>query len=268
VSSRVAPWVERELQEPSRILERLSSLPGVDRLEPYHDEVVAKVGSIVASLGQDLFQGVQSTTLGTVSFFFRFSLFLYCVFFFLMDGERYLRRLLFYLPMTHEQEMRMMERFTSVTKATLKGTLLIGFLQGALAGGALGVVGIHGWVFYSAVMMLLSIIPGVGVALVWVPAVIYLIAVDRIVVAILLAVWCALIVGSIDNVLRPRMVGRDTQLPDLLILFSTLGGLMMFGITGFLVGPLLAALFVTLWDIYGVVFKDALPEVGDLHQRD
>ena len=268
VSSRVAPWVEKEFREPSLILERLSGLPGVERLEPYHDEVIAKVGNAVASLGQYLFHGLQSTTLGTVSFFFQFFLFLYCVFFFLMDGKRYLRRFLLYTPLTHEQEMRMLDKFTSVTKATIRGTLFIGFLQGALAGTAIGMAGIDGWVFYSAIMMLLSVIPGLGVALVWVPAAIYLFAVDRVLAAILLAIWCAVIVGSIDNILRPRMVGRDTQMPDLLILFSTLGGLMMFGLAGFLVGPIIGALFVTLLDIYGVVFKDALPAVGALGSDD
>jgi predicted PurR-regulated permease PerM len=258
--------VEEQVKEPSALLERLSALPGVDRLEPYHDEILARLGNAVASLGQYLFQGLSSTTRGTVSFLFQFFLFLYSVYFFLLDGERYLRRILQFLPLTHEQEMRMLEKFTSVTKATIKGTLFIGFLQGLLAGAALGLVGIQGWVFWSAVMMLLSIIPGLGVALVWVPAAVYLLAVDRIIAAIVVAVWCAVVVGSIDNLLRPRLVGRDTRMPDLLILFSTLGGLMMFGIVGFVIGPILAAIFVTLWDIYGVVFQDVLPPVGALRQ--
>ena len=248
------------------MLERLSSIPGVQRLEPYHDELVAKLGSVVSSIGEYLFHRLQSTTKGTVTFIFHFFLFLYSMFFFLIHGKSYLRRVLLYMPLTHEQEMRMLNTFTSVTKATVKGTLLIGFLQGALAGAALGLAGIHGWVFWSAVMMLLSVIPGLGVALVWLPAAIYLFAIDHIVAAILVAVWCAVVVGSIDNLLRPRLVGRDTRMPDLLILFSTLGGLMLFGIVGFLIGPILAAVFVTLWDIYGVVFQDVLPPVGALRQ--
>jgi predicted PurR-regulated permease PerM len=264
VSTRVAPWVDTQLEEPSHLFERLSAIPGLKRLEPYHDEVAARVGGVVASLGEYLFKGLSSKTMGTVSFLFRFCLFLYCIFFFLMDGEKYLKRFLYYMPLTHEQEMRMLHKFTSVTKATIKGTLFIGLLQGALAGIAMGIAGIPSWIFWSAVMMLLSIVPGLGVALVWVPAAIFLLAVDRLLAGILLVVWCAVIVGSIDNVLRPRMVGRDTQMPDLLILFSTLGGLMTFGITGFLVGPVLAAIFVTLWDIYGIVFKKMLPEVGSM----
>ena len=266
VTGLVTPWVEQNFKEPSHLLERLSALPGVKNLEPYHDELIAKIGSAVSSVGQFLFQRLSSITLGTVSFLFQFFLFLYCVFFFVMDGESYLRRFLHYMPLTHEQEMRMLEKFTSVTKATIKGTMVVGVLQGGLAGMAMGVAGLPNWIFWSALMMLLSVIPGLGVALIWVPAVIYLIAIDHLVAAILLTIWCALIVGSIDNVLRPRLVGRDTQMPDLLILFSTLGGLMMFGLAGFLVGPIIAALFLTLWDIYGVVFKDALPAVGDIRR--
>jgi len=264
VSTRVAPWVEQQIREPGILFEKLSALPGIQHLEPFRDHLLDRAGQAVAQLGEFLFHGLQSTTVGTVSFLFQFFLFLYSIFFFLMDGEAFLRRMLYYAPMTHEQEMRMLHKFTSVTKATIRGTLLIGVLQGGLAGAALGLAGIHGWVFYSAVMMLLSIIPGVGVALVWVPAVIYLFAVSKVLAAILVTLWCALVVGSIDNVLRPRLVGHDTELPDLLILFSTLGGLSLFGVAGFLIGPIIAAIFVTLWDIYSVVYKDALPEVGSL----
>ncbi len=108
-------------------------------------------------------------------------------------------------------------------------------------------------------MAVLSIIPGIGTALVWVPAVIFLLAVGRPIAALLLTLWCAGLVGTIDNLLRPRLVGKDTKMPDLLILLGTLGGLVLFGAPGIIVGPIVAALFVTVWDIYGATFKDILP---------
>jgi predicted PurR-regulated permease PerM len=112
------------------------------------------------------------------------------------------------------------------------------------------------------VMILLSIIPGIGTALVWVPAAIFLIIKGLWGKAIFLFVFCGLVVGSVDNLLRPRIVGKDTEMPDLLILLSTLGGISLFGIAGFIIGPIVAALFVTVWDMYGIAFKDILPETG------
>jgi predicted PurR-regulated permease PerM len=108
-------------------------------------------------------------------------------------------------------------------------------------------------------MTVLSIIPGLGTAIVWIPGVVYLLASGHVVAGVLLGVYCAVVVGSIDNVLRPRLIGRDVKMHPLLILFGTLGGVVFFGVVGFIVGPVLAALFVTIWDIYGVVFSETLP---------
>ncbi|MCH7935446.1 MAG: AI-2E family transporter, partial [Gemmatimonadetes bacterium] len=113
--------------------------------------------------------------------------------------------------------------------------------------------------FWGTIMGVLSIIPGVGVALVWIPAAGYLLAIGSPILALLLTLWCAGVVGTVDNVLRPRLVGKDTKMPDLLILLSTLGGLVLFGAAGIIVGPVVAALFVTVWEIYGTTFKDILP---------
>jgi predicted PurR-regulated permease PerM len=109
-------------------------------------------------------------------------------------------------------------------------------------------------------MTVLSIIPGVGGALVWVPAAIILMTTGDVWRGIALAIFCALVVGSVDNVLRPRLVGSDTKMHELLIFFSTLGGLMLFGAMGFILGPILAALFVTVWEMFGIAFRTALAE--------
>jgi predicted PurR-regulated permease PerM len=110
-------------------------------------------------------------------------------------------------------------------------------------------------------MAVLSIIPGVGTALIWIPGCIFLAVTGHFWAAILLAAWCAVVVGTVDNVLRPILVGRDTKMPDLLVFLGTLGGLLLFGAVGFIIGPIIAALFLTVWDIYGEAFKDYLPEV-------
>jgi predicted PurR-regulated permease PerM len=259
VSQQVVPWVEQQVREPSQIDHWLQGLPFMERLEPYQDQIVTKLGQLAGNVGTFLINSLAATTRGTAVFFFHLFVMLYAMFFFLMDGPRILDKILYYMPLTPEDESRMVDRFLSVARATIKGTLVIGIVQGALAGLAFAVVGIHGAVFWGTIMAVLSIIPGVGTALVWVPAVIYLLAQGAVGAAIALFIWCAAVVGTVDNVLRPWLVGKDTKMPDLLILLGTLGGLVLFGASGIIIGPIVAALFVTVWDIYGTAFKDVLP---------
>ena len=262
VSEAVRPWISQHLANRGAMGETLEKLPGYDKLEPYRAEILNKAGELVGSAGQFLITSLSAGTRGTVSFLFQFFIFLYTLFYFLMDGGPLLRRILYYLPLGEEDERRMVDKFTSVTRATLKGTVFIGLAQGSFAGVALWVVGIQGAVFWGTVMVILSIIPGVGTALIWGPAAIFLFATGRIGAGIFLTAFCSLVVGSIDNLVRPRMVGRDVKMHDLLILFGTIGGIILFGVLGFIIGPILAALFTTIWDIYGVVFRDLLPSQG------
>jgi predicted PurR-regulated permease PerM len=153
----------------------------------------------------------------------------------------------------------MLERFMSVSRATIKGTLIIGSVQGALGGISFWVAGINGAAVWGTMMAVLSAIPGLGHALVWVPVTVYLALSGQWSGAIGLFVWNAFVVGSVDNFLRPGLVGKDTELPDIVILVSTLGGLVLFGPLGFIVGPIVAALFVTVWELYGAAFADLLP---------
>ncbi|MDH3735381.1 MAG: AI-2E family transporter, partial [Gemmatimonadota bacterium] len=155
---------------------------------------------------------------------------------------------------------RMLDKFVSVSRAMVKGTFLIGIIQGALAGVAFWIAGIPSVAFWSTIMAVLSIIPGIGAALVWVPAGIYLISVGETGAGIGVLIWCGIVVSTVDNLLRPWLVGRDTQMPDLMILLGTLGGLAVFGAAGVIVGPIVAALFITVWELYGEAFKSVLPE--------
>jgi predicted PurR-regulated permease PerM len=133
-----------------------------------------------------------------------------------------------------------------------------------LAGIAFWLVGIPSAVFWGTIMAVLSIIPGIGTALIWGPAVIILATGGNFLKAGGLGIFCALVVGSIDNLLRPILVGKDTQMHELMIFFGTLGGIIMFGIMGMIIGPIVAALFIIIWEIYGVAFKDILPQVGSI----
>lgn len=259
VSETAIPWVQQRLTEPGALDRLLASLPFQEQLAPYREQLLTKAGETAGSAGALLFQSVSAMTRGTFRVLFQFFVMLYCMFFFLMDGGALLRRVLWYLPLREEDERRLLERFTSVTRATLKGTLLIGVAQGVLAGLAFAVAGIDGAVFWGTVMIVMSVIPGVGTGLIWVPAALVLLATGETARGLLLAAFCGLVVGSIDNLLRPRLVGRDTKMHELLIFFGTVGGLLLFGAPGFIVGPIVAGLFVSVWDIYGTAFRADLP---------
>jgi predicted PurR-regulated permease PerM len=263
VTESAVPWVQNvqaQLEEPGGVDRLLDRLPLADQIRPYQEQITRKAGELAQSIGEWVLQRVASITRGTVTFIFLLFVMLYAMFFFLKDGGKVLKRILYYLPLSNEDEQRMLGRFVSVTRAMVKGTFLIGIVQGALAGVAFAVAGIPSAAFWGTVMAVLSILPGIGSALVWVPAVIYLFTVGSVGPAVGLLVWCVVVVGLIDNLMRPWLVGRDTQMPDLLILLGTLGGLYLFGAAGVLIGPIVAALFITVWELYGEAFDDILPE--------
>jgi predicted PurR-regulated permease PerM len=259
ISEAVTPRVKELVSQPSELQHLLERLPFYDRIAPYRAEIIQRAGELVGNLGRFLVTSLSNTTRGTVSFLFDFFIMLYAMFFLLMDGPELLRTMLRFLPLRDEEKEQMLDKFVSVTRATLRGTLVIGAIQGLLSGIAFWMVGINGALFWGTVMIVLSVLPVVGGALVWVPAAIFLAVTGNWMKAIGLTLFCALIVGSIDNVLRPRLVGRDTKMHDLMILFSTLGGIIAFGPIGFIVGPILAALFLTSWEIFAVAFRDVLP---------
>ncbi|MDJ0804994.1 MAG: AI-2E family transporter [Desulfobacterales bacterium] len=259
VSQSVQPAVEKFLSEPTVFSAYLDRIPYIDQIVVYKETILRKAGEFVGSLSKYLIRNLGSGALGTVNFLFMFFIMLYTMFFFLMDGNRLLSRILYYLPLQNEEESQLLDRFTSVSRATIKGTIVICILQGGLAGLGFFAVGIKGAAFWGTVMGVLSIIPGIGTGLVWIPAVVILVALGHYAKGIGLALFCGLVVGSIDNLVRPSLVGKDTQMHDLFILFGTLGGIALFGVVGIIIGPIIAALFVTMWDIYGAVFKDILP---------
>jgi len=261
VSTTARPWIQDQLSKPDPLGPLFDRL-NLDALKLDREDVLTKAAATIQDMGSFFVGRVAGLTTGTVMFLFHLFLFGYCLFFMLLNGREVLRTALYYLPLTHEDEMLMIGRFTSVARAMVKGTLAIGVVQGVLGGLGFAVAGIPGSVFFGVVMVVLSIIPGIGTALLWVPAVIALIIGGHMTTAILLGLWILLVVGSVDNVLRPVMVGRDTQMSQVLILFGTLGGLGFFGLAGLLLGPMLAAAFTTLWEIYGVVFHDDLPGPG------
>ncbi|MDZ7750413.1 MAG: AI-2E family transporter [Gammaproteobacteria bacterium] len=199
---------------------------------------------------------------GTVQFFVSLALMLYITFFMLRDGPALVALLVRALPLGDEREHLLFAKFAEVTRATIKGNLVVALVQGALGGLIFWILDIYGALLWGVVMALLSLIPVVGAGLIWAPVAIYLFATGDWVQGLVLTGFGMGVIGLADNVLRPVLVGRDTKLPDYLVLLSTLGGFVLFGMNGFVIGPMVAALFVAFWGIFMRDFNSEPEEAG------
>lgn len=210
------------------------------------------------------FLAAQVFSIGQNTFEFVTSLFItvYLAFFLIRDGQSLSRRLRLALPLApaHQQELR--DKFTTVVRATVKGNLLVAAIQGALGGLAFWALDVSGALLWAALMAFLSLLPAIGAALVWLPVAVYCLLVGAVWQGLSLAAWGLLVIGLVDNLLRPLLVGRDTRMPDALVLISTLGGMAVFGLNGFVLGPVLAAMFLAVWHIHLRVEPDATSEAG------
>lgn len=267
ISNNAIPWLRENLNsfQLSSIFEWVSEhLPWLLDFIPEQDEFLKRLGETGETIGSYLVKGVSSFTANTAVFLLNSFVMFYAMFFFLRDSDKILKRLLYYIPLGNEEEKQLMEKFASVNRATIRGVLLIGIIQGVLVSIGFYFAGIKGAAFWGAVTVVFSVMPGVGSALIWAPAVIYLYSIGSPVTATLLLIWGAGVVSIIDNVLRPPLVGREAKMPELLILVSTLGGLVLFGPLGFILGPILTGLFLSTLDIYAVTFKSILPPVEEI----
>jgi predicted PurR-regulated permease PerM len=260
VAEIAVDWIQEQSGRLGELTEWLRGLPLVGQFVPNEEALVSRAGDFVGRAGTFVVDNARAVTAGTVNAVLQLFVMLYALYFFLRDGPRILSRILYFTPLEEDDEGKLIAQFVSVTRATIKGSILIGLLQGGLAGAAFFLLGLPGAAFWSTVMAVLSVIPVLGAGIVWAPASVILMFTGRAAAGIGLAIWGLVVVGLIDNFLRPRLVGRDTKMPDLLVLLSTFGGLAMFGLVGFIIGPIIAALFLTAWDLYGAAFHNLLPE--------
>ncbi|MDK9705607.1 MAG: AI-2E family transporter [Desulforhopalus sp.] len=261
VGQSVTPWVQGFIKEPSTLSALLAKVPYYEQILPYRDVIIEKAGELVGTVSTFLIDSLSAFTKVTIDAIFSTIIMLYVMFYFLSMGDLLLQKILYFLPLDDNSEQKLLHRFTSVTRATIKGTLIIGVMQGAICGIAFALAGIHGPVFWGTVMAVMSIIPAFGTAIIWLPALVILGLTGHYGGVVILAVLCGAVAGNLDNVLRPRLVGKDTEMHDLFVLFGTLGGITMFGLLGIMLGPIVAALFITIWEIYGEAFKNYLPHV-------
>lgn len=264
-SSTAGPFLQRMMSNPDDIIDRLNDIPIIHNIFPDEEALTKTVSNIVNQASSIVLEGISNFSTGTADFVFKLFIFLFSLYYFLVYGIRYLDTMLYYLPLGNKDEEMLLGRFTKVTMATIKGTFLLGIIQGGLGGLTMFLLGVPNTLFWGMLMVILSIIPALGTAIVWIPAAIYLFVQGSVIKAIIMFAVGIVVIGNIDNLLRPKLVGKGAQMPDLMILFSTLGGIALFGIFGIIIGPIIAALFMTIWEIYGKTFKDYLqPTTLDL----
>lgn len=217
------------------------------------EEIQTKLSNIAlqaSKLAATKAVGLGQNTLG---FVVGFGVMLYLIFFLLRDGKELVTRIWAATPLAPEHKRELAIKFITVIRATVKGNLAVAAAQGALGGLIFWILGIQGAVLWAVVMAFLSLLPAVGAGLVWGPVAIYFLATGAVTKGLILAAYGVLVIGLVDNVLRPLLVGKDTKMPDYVVLISTLGGMALFGLSGFVLGPAIAALFMAAWELFATM---------------
>lgn len=219
---------------------------------------VEKFSQLTQTVTTFLIESATAFTQDSVTFVIMFIVMFYTLFFFLRDGEKFLRKLMHLCPLGDKYEQRLYNRFTSTARATIKGNLILGAIQGGLGVLLFSLTGVPGALIWGIIMMLFCIIPGLGSFIVWFPVGLIVLIAGNAWQGITILIVGALLISTIDNFLRPILVGKDIQMHPLLVLFSTLGGIVVFGASGFVIGPIIAALFMAFWDMYEEYYRDEL----------
>lgn len=191
-----------------------------------------------------------------------FGLMLYVLFFFFRDGDRIAAGVARVIPLGDDRRQRLLLKFAQVARATVKGSLIVAVAQGGLGVLLFAIAGIKTAVFWGVIMAVLSLLPAVGAGLVWLPAAIILFVGGQLWQGVLVLLGGVFVIGLVDNLLRPLVVGRDTRLPDYLVLISTLGGIAAFGLAGLVAGPVIAALFLVMWELFAEEYTVAAAARG------
>lgn len=234
----------------------VNALP--DSLHRWLEELgIADVFSIQEKLSAGALEGSkflasQAVNIGqnTAGFLISMAIMLYLLFFLLRDGASLARTINLVIPLSDEHKHMLIQKFITVVRATVKGNIVVAATQGALGGFIFWVLGIDGALLWGVIMAFLSLLPAVGAAIIWAPVAVYFLVSGAYWDGAILILFGVLVIGLVDNILRPLLVGKDTKMPDYVVLISTLGGLATFGLNGFVIGPLLAALFMSVWSLF------------------
>jgi len=239
----------------SQFINKTALAPYVDTIEQKLPEYVTSISNYI---GSHLVSTVGSFTQNSFRFLLMFFIMMYTLFYFFRDGDKMLKKLMYISPLGDKYESMLFQKFTSTTRATLKGTFIVGGVQGLLGGIMFAIAGVQGALVWGVVMTLLSIIPAVGSFIIWLPTGIFMLAIGAVWQGLFILLFGGIVISNIDNFLRPVLVGKDIEMHPLVVLFSTLGGIFLFGISGFIIGPIIAALYMAMVSIYNHYYKNEL----------
>ena len=262
VSGSLANWLSENQHIDAGISKYARQIPMVASIFPTSAELDVIVHNMVHGLMTHIESSISHILSGSANFILKSIITLFILFYFLIDGLKILERIIFIIPIRKVNKEELFTKFFSVSRATLKGTGVVAMVQGIVGGFALMLAGVPHSLLWGFLIANSSLIPSVGTAIIWIPACIYLFMEGSFFAGIGLLLFCAIILGNLDNVLRPMLIGKNTDLPDLLIFLGTIGGIGIFGISGIIIGPLAAAIFVSLWQMYKTNFKDLLKRVS------
>lgn len=217
-----------------------------------------KFSEIARSISNYIFVHLKALTQNTILFVVQFAVMLYTLFFFIRDGDKFLNMVMQFFSLGQERGKVLHERFVVTARSTLKVTLIIGGIQGILGGFIFWVTGIEGALVWGVVMILMSIVPVVGCSIIWIPAGVIMMIAGPLWKGILILAFGVFVISMVDNLLRPILIGRDVQMHPLLIFLSTLGGISLFGFSGFVIGPIITALLLAIWAMYDQFYRDTV----------
>ncbi len=220
-------------------------IPGVSfKFVEYIRQFFTWIAQNLGGIFSGITQTIASIFLGLIAFYY-----------FLKDGKKFTKILIELSPLPDGYDKEILERLEIAVNSVIKGTLVIALLQGILAGIGLAIFNVPNPALWGSITTIAALIPGVGTAIVLIPATLFLFFSNEIGNTIVLAIWSTALVGFIDNLLKPYIIERGIHVHPFLILISVLGGLNFFGLTGFLLGPLVLSLIFTLSDIFSNIFK-------------
>jgi predicted PurR-regulated permease PerM len=247
--------IEKKIAHITAVISSYPQLAGLDMSETFLTE---RFMEIARGISNYLLVNLKNLTQNTLLFIIQFTVMLYTLFFFIRDGERFLEMIMRLFTFGGERERTLYDRFVATARSTLKVTLIIGGLQGILGGILFYITGIDGAIVWGVVMILLAIVPVVGCSIIWAPAGAIMLLAGHIWQGALILAVGFFVISSVDNFLRPVLLGKDVQMHPLLIFLSSLGGISLFGLSGFVIGPIIASLLLAVWAMYDQFYRDRL----------